>query len=105
MNMSVKPNHISCKSIRLIEHGGLFIITVATLITGIQEILRMFAAGEVTLADLLLLFICLEVVAMVGVHLESDNTHADPHRYRRPDPLPGPGCQRQHRQLSWPLSC
>ncbi len=33
--------------------------------------MKIFAAGEVTLADLLLLFIYLEVVAMVGVYLES----------------------------------
>jgi len=69
--MSVKPDHISRKGIRLIEYGGLFVITVATIIAGAQEILRMYAAGEVTLADLLLLFIYLEVVAMVGVYLES----------------------------------
>ena len=69
--MSVKPDHISRKGIRLIEYGGLFVITIATLIASVQEILRMYAAGEVTLADLLLLFIYLEVVAMVGVYLES----------------------------------
>jgi len=69
--MSVKPDHISRKSIRLIEYGGLLIITIATLIAGAQEIMRMFAVREVTLADLLLLFIYLEVVAMVGVYLES----------------------------------
>ena len=69
--MSVDPNHFSRKSLRVIEYGGLFIITVATIIAGGQEIMRMFAVGEVTLADLLLLFIYLEVVAMVGVYLES----------------------------------
>lgn len=69
--MSVDPNHFSRKSLRIIEYGGLFIITVATIIAGFQEIMRMFAVGEVTLADLLLLFIYLEVVAMVGVYLES----------------------------------
>ena len=69
--MSVKPDHISRKGIRLIEYGGLLIITIATLIAGAQEIMRMFAVREVTLADLLLLFIYLEVIAMVGVYLES----------------------------------
>ena len=69
--MSVESDHISRKGIRLIEYGGLFIITVCTIIAGFQEIMKMFAAAEVTLADLLLLFIYLEVIAMVGVYLES----------------------------------
>ncbi len=69
--MSVKHDHISRKSIRLIEYVGLLVITIATLVAGFQEISRMFVVGEVTLADLLLLFIYLEVVAMVGVYLES----------------------------------
>jgi len=69
--MSVKPDHISRKGIRFIEYAGLLIITIATIIAGFQEIMRMFNVGEVTLADLLLLFIYLEVVAMVGVYLES----------------------------------
>lgn len=71
MNMSVEPDHISRKGIRLIEYGGLFIIAVCTIIAGFQEIMKMFTVGEVTLADLLLLFIYLEVIAMVGVYLES----------------------------------
>ncbi|HHM04748.1 MAG TPA: phosphate-starvation-inducible E [Gammaproteobacteria bacterium] len=69
--MGFDRNHISHKGIRLIEYGGLFVIIVCTLIAGVQEILKMAAAGEVTLADLLLMFIYLEVVAMVGVYLES----------------------------------
>lgn len=69
--MSVDPNHFSRKGLRIIEYGGLFIITIATIIAGFQEIMGMFAAGKVTLADLLLLFIYLEVVAMVGVYIES----------------------------------
>ncbi len=71
MNMSVDPDHISRKGIRLIEYGGLFVITVATLVAGFQEVMHMFEARRVTLADLLLLFLYLEVIAMVGVYLES----------------------------------
>ena len=71
MNMSVEPDHISRKGIRLIEYAGLFIITICTLIAGTQELINMAAAGKVTLADLLLLFLYLEVIAMVGVYLES----------------------------------
>lgn len=69
--MSVKPDHISRKSIRVIEYSGLLVITIATLIASVQELMRMFTAGGVTLADLLLLFIYLEVIAMVGVYLDS----------------------------------
>lgn len=69
--MPVPPDHISRKGLRLIEYGGLFIIAIATLVAGAQEIIRMFEVQQVTLADLLLLFIYLEVVAMVGVYLES----------------------------------
>jgi len=57
--------------LRLIEYGGLIIITIATLIAGTQEILGMVAAGRVTLADLLMLFIYLEIIAMVAVYLDS----------------------------------
>jgi protein PsiE len=69
--MHISPDHISRKGLRLIEYGGLFIITIATLIAGTQEIMHMFNVGKVTLADLLLLFLYLEVVAMVSVYLES----------------------------------
>lgn len=59
------------KALRLIEYGGLFIITVATLVAGSQEVYRMILDAKVTLADLLLLFLYLEVIAMVAVYLES----------------------------------
>lgn len=71
MNMPVDPEHISRKGIRVIEYGGLFVIAIATVIAGYQEIVKMFHAGVVTLADLLLLFLYLEVIAMVGAYLES----------------------------------
>lgn len=69
--MPVPADHISRKGIRLIEYVGLFMIVVATLIAGLQEIMNMIAARAVTLGDLLLLFIYLEVIAMVGVYLDS----------------------------------
>jgi len=71
MNMPVSSDHISRKGIRFIEYGGLFIIAIATLVAGFQEITTMAGAGKVTLADLLMLFLYLEVIAMVGVYLES----------------------------------
>jgi protein PsiE len=54
-----------------LEIGGLLVITLATLVAGFQEVHTMVAARHVTLADLLLLFIYLEVLTMVGVYLES----------------------------------
>ncbi|NCA69099.1 MAG: phosphate-starvation-inducible E [Sphingobacteriia bacterium] len=54
-----------------VEMLGLLVIAIATLIAGAQEVLEMVAKREVSLADLLLLFIYLEVLAMVGVYLES----------------------------------
>ncbi len=69
--MTIHQDHISRKSLRIIEYGGLFIITIATLVAGVQEVMHMINAGKVTLADLLLLFLYLEVVAMVSVYLES----------------------------------
>lgn len=55
----------------LIEYIGLAVITVATVIAGIIEVNVMIEAGRVTLADLLLLFLYLEILAMVGVYFES----------------------------------
>ena len=55
----------------LIEFAGLAVITVATVVAMIGEVNVMFAAGTVTLADLLLMFLYLEVLAMVGMYFES----------------------------------
>lgn len=57
--------------LRVIEDAGLAIIAVATIVSVGQEVQSMFAAGQVTLADLLLMFIYLEVLTMVGLYFES----------------------------------
>jgi protein PsiE len=54
-----------------VQDIGLFIIAIATIVAIGVEINVMFQAMRVTLADLLLLFIYLEVLAMVGVYLDS----------------------------------
>ncbi len=59
------------KAIHWVENAGLLIIAIATVVAMGQEIGVMIAAHGVTLADLLLLFIYLEVLAMVGIYLES----------------------------------
>ncbi len=64
-------SRFALKSIRLLEQIGLAIITVATLIAGVGEIGVMIHAQAVTLADLLLMFLYLEILAMVGLFFES----------------------------------
>ena len=54
-----------------LEIIGLAVIAIATLVAGGQTVVEMIASRTVTLADLLLLFIYLEVLAMVAVYLES----------------------------------
>jgi protein PsiE len=55
----------------LVEDIGLLVIAVSTVIAMSFEIGLMINAMNVTLADLLLLFIYLEVLAMVGIYLKS----------------------------------
>jgi len=55
----------------LVENVGLLVIAIATVIAMATEVMSMVAAARVTLADLLLLFIYLEVFAMVGLYYGS----------------------------------
>jgi len=55
----------------IIEHLGLAIIIIATVVAGIGEVNVMISAGVVTLGDLLLLFLYLEILAMVGLYYKS----------------------------------
>ena len=59
-------------SIKYIEKGLLGIIAVMTLIATVQEIIKVYEVGTVTLADLLLLFIYTEVLGMIGVFYASN---------------------------------
>jgi protein PsiE len=54
-----------------IEDLGLVVITLATIVATGAEIMVMVRAQTATLADLLLLFIYLEVFTMVKVYLDS----------------------------------
>jgi len=68
----MQPNQeMGRKAVSYLEYLGLAVITVATVIAAGQEIAHMWEARLVTLGDLLLLFIYLEVFAMVGVYIES----------------------------------
>lgn len=55
----------------LVEHIGLLVIAIATVIAMSSEVHQMWQAQRVTLADLLLLFIYLEVLTMVGLYYGS----------------------------------
>ena len=52
----------------LVEHLGLLVIAIATVFAMVSEVMVMVHAAQVTLADLLLLFLYLEVLAMVGLY-------------------------------------
>ena len=52
----------------LVEHLGLLVIAIATVFAMGSEVMVMVRAEMVTLADLLLLFLYLEVLAMVGLY-------------------------------------
>ncbi len=59
------------KALTWIQSIGLLIIAIATVIAMGVEVFAMVNARTVTLADLLLLFIYLEVLEMVAIYLES----------------------------------
>jgi protein PsiE len=64
-------SRIGHKVITWVEDIGLIVIAIATVIAVVVEVASMFEARTVTLADLLLLFIYLEVLAMVAIYLDS----------------------------------
>ncbi len=66
-----KFTHHAIGLLGLIEYLGLTIITIATVIAGAHEVDVMITAGTVNLGDLLLLFLYLEILAMVGLYFQS----------------------------------
>jgi protein PsiE len=63
--------HHAQTALGFIEFLGLTVITIATVIAGIGEVNIMIAAQAVTLGDLLLMFLYLEILAMVGLYFQS----------------------------------
>lgn len=55
----------------IVEFAGLLVIAFATTVAIYQEAMVMIGAGKVTLADLLLMFLYLEVLAMIGQYFRS----------------------------------
>lgn len=62
---------IGKKALIIVEDIGLLAIAIATIIAFIAEINVMVEARKVTLADLLLMFIYLEVLSMASIYLQS----------------------------------
>ncbi len=71
-------NQLVHKLLHYIEQVGLLIILIATIIAVGQEVLVMIENRHVALKDLLLLFIYLEIVAMIQIYYEQ---HRLPIRY------------------------
>ena len=59
--------------IKNLQLGLLIIILISTIIAVVIEIINMYQARSVTLADLLLMFLYLEVMAMVRVFWEEQS--------------------------------
>jgi len=66
-----KLNHSGYKALVFVEKIGLIIIALSTIVATGIEIWSMIKLMSVGLSDLLLLFIYLEVFAMVGIYLKS----------------------------------
>ena len=66
MNKNKTVHHM----LNYIEQLGLLIILIATIIAIGQEVFAMINHGKVNLKDLLLLFIYLEVIAMIQIYYE-----------------------------------
>lgn len=58
-------------AIPMVEDFGLWVILIATIVAGAQEVWHMISSLRVELTDLLLMFIYLEVISMVDVYWQS----------------------------------
>lgn len=68
---SLPTSKVAMTLLRAIEQLGLLVIVIATIFAAVHEVNVMIANRVVTLADLLMMFIYLEILAMVGVYYRS----------------------------------
>ena len=66
--MLQQHNRIALTLLQWVENLGLLLILAATLAAGFSEVRNMLDVGKVTLADLLLLFLYLEIITMLGLY-------------------------------------
>lgn len=59
------------RGLDVIEFFGLMVVGIATTVAMVEEVELMLAAQRVQLTDLLLMFLYLEVLAMIGQYLKS----------------------------------
>lgn len=69
--LSPRTTNYSRRTLYFFEGVGLVVIALATIFAGYQETMLMIHNGTVTLADLLLMFLYLEILTMVGLYFES----------------------------------
>ena len=69
--MHDKVTQFNKRLLAYVEHVGLLVIAIATVVAMTEEVMQMLGAGHVRLADLLLMFIYLEVLTMVGLYYNS----------------------------------
>ncbi|MDP5291740.1 phosphate-starvation-inducible PsiE family protein [Oceanimonas sp. CHS3-5] len=62
---------LGSRALDMMQHIGLIIVAIATVVAVALEVNTMWQARNVSLADLLLMFIYLEVLAMVAIYLRS----------------------------------
>jgi len=63
-----RPVRTVGQGIRLLERAGLMVILTATVVAMVAEVLHMLGKGKVDIPDLLLLFMYLEMIALVGMY-------------------------------------
>jgi protein PsiE len=71
MPTKIKTARYTLFGLEVVENIGLIIIGIATAVAGYHEVALMVENGKVTLADLLLMFLYLEVLSMVGLYYNS----------------------------------
>ncbi len=64
-------HHVFRQGLTLVEYAGLLVIAFATTYAMVEEVGAMIAVRRVTLADLLLMFLFLEVLAMISQYFSS----------------------------------
>jgi protein PsiE len=67
----VRLRRILSGALDIVEYLGLLVIGIATTVAMYHEVMDMISAHRVQLADLLLMFLYLEVLAMIGQYFKS----------------------------------
>lgn len=66
-----RVSEFALRVLSVVEHVGLAVISLATISAMAGEVVQMWSVGQASLADLLLMFLYLEIFAMVGLYYKS----------------------------------